>query len=69
MEYTSCGERTTIMTTLKKLDTEENRQYWEFIKKSAQEAREQRPAWARELEQKQAQEAESPKTASNSVKG
>lgn len=39
------------MTTLKKLETNEQREYWEFIEKTAQHSRERRPSWATKIEE------------------
>lgn len=39
------------MTTLKKLETPEQRDYWEFIERTAQQSQERRPEWAPKIEQ------------------
>lgn len=36
--------------SLKKLDDPDSKDFWEFVEKSAEDWREQQPAWSRELD-------------------
>lgn len=38
------------MSTVKKQETDEQREYWDFIERKAQQSRERRPAWASKIE-------------------
>jgi len=39
--------------TLKRRDNAENQAHWDFIEKVAQQSREHRPSWAREIERRE----------------
>ena len=44
--------------SLKKLDDPASKDFWDFVKKSTQDWREQQPPWSRELERERRSESE-----------
>lgn len=50
MKDTDCQTDEKSMTTLKKRETPEQQEYWEFIEKTAQHSRQRRPSWALKIE-------------------
>lgn len=49
MKDTASSNAATPMT-LKKLDDQASKDFWDYVQKSKQDWREQQPAWSRELE-------------------
>jgi hypothetical protein len=50
MKDTDSAATTDTNMTLKKLDDPTSRDFWEYIEKSKQDWREQRPSWSKDLD-------------------
>jgi len=62
MEDTGSFNKTRLMT-LKRLDDPASKDFWDYVEKSKQEWREQQPAWSRELQERETEQADQQRAA------